>query len=222
MLPCSPAAWAAPKAGTANSVADTATAPRPARPRRPAPPGPLSIATATRSWHRSPCSAPRGRAGQGARFGRCEDWTLGNSSTISIGRMGRVHKSEYAGSTDCSAPCQEQLARTCRRGAAYPACRGADSHFGFPPHTLFASIAGLPGAAPMHHPLPPLISAEQIHRRIGELAEQIAPAYRGEPLTIIGVLTGSLMFLSDLVRRLEVPLRIGFIQASSYRGTATS
>jgi len=74
----------------------------------------------------------------------------------------------------------------------------------------------------MHHALPPLITAEQIHRRIGELAEQIAPAYRGEPLTIIGVLTGSLMFLSDLVRRLDVPLRIGFIQASSYRGTATA
>ena len=73
----------------------------------------------------------------------------------------------------------------------------------------------------MHHVLPVLITAEQIHQRIGELAKQIAPAYRGDPLTIIGVLTGSLMFLSDLVRRLDVPLRIGFIQASSYRGTAT-
>jgi hypoxanthine phosphoribosyltransferase len=73
----------------------------------------------------------------------------------------------------------------------------------------------------MHPALPVLITAEQIHRRIGELAEQIAPAYRGQPLTILGVLTGSLMFLSDLVRRLDVPLRIGFIQASSYRGTAT-
>jgi hypoxanthine phosphoribosyltransferase len=73
----------------------------------------------------------------------------------------------------------------------------------------------------MHHELPVLITAEQIHRRIGELAEQIAPAYRGQPLTIIGVLTGSLMFMADLVRRLDVPLRLGFIQASSYRGTAT-
>lgn len=73
----------------------------------------------------------------------------------------------------------------------------------------------------MHPALPVLITAEQIHRRIGELAEQIAPAYRGEPLTILGVLTGSLMFLSDLVRRLDVPLRIGFIQASSYSGATT-
>src|SRR5437016_99991 len=73
----------------------------------------------------------------------------------------------------------------------------------------------------MSRTLPVLISAEQIDRRVGELAAQIAPHYRGQPLTIVGVLTGSLMFLSDLVRRLDVPLRIGFIQASSYRGTAT-
>jgi hypoxanthine phosphoribosyltransferase len=69
--------------------------------------------------------------------------------------------------------------------------------------------------------LPVLISAEQIHQRVGALAEEIAPHYRGMSLTIVGVLTGSLMFLSDLVRRLDVPLRIGFIQASSYRGAAT-
>ena len=38
--------------------------------------------------------------------------------------------------------------------------------------------------------LPVLISAEQIHRRVGELAAEIAPAFRGRPLTIVGVLTG--------------------------------
>jgi hypoxanthine phosphoribosyltransferase len=69
--------------------------------------------------------------------------------------------------------------------------------------------------------LPVLISAEQIHQRVGELAAEIAPGYRGRALTIVGVLTGSLMFLSDLVRRLDVPLRIGFVQASSYRGATT-
>jgi hypoxanthine phosphoribosyltransferase len=73
----------------------------------------------------------------------------------------------------------------------------------------------------MSHSLPVLISAEQIHRRVCAMAEQIAPEYRGRPLTIVGVLTGSLMFLADLVRRLDVPLRISFIQASSYHGTAT-
>src|SRR5687768_15337674 len=67
-----------------------------------------------------------------------------------------------------------------------------------------------------------LISAEQIHGRVAELAKEIAPHYRDRPLTIVGVLTGSLMFLADLVRRLDLPLRIGFIQASSYRGSATT
>ncbi|MBI1830853.1 MAG: hypoxanthine phosphoribosyltransferase [Planctomycetes bacterium] len=67
-----------------------------------------------------------------------------------------------------------------------------------------------------------LITTEKIQERIDQLARQIAPEYRDRPLTIVGVLTGSLMFLADLVRRLDVPLRIGLIQASSYRGKSTT
>lgn len=67
-----------------------------------------------------------------------------------------------------------------------------------------------------------LISAERIQARIGELAEQIAADYQGRAVTIVGVLTGCLMFLADLVRRLELPLRIDLIQASSYRGAVTA
>src|SRR5438876_3839774 len=51
---------------------------------------------------------------------------------------------------------------------------------------------------------------------------QIAYDFREcRPVTIVGVLTGSLMFLADLVRHLDLPLRIGLIQASSYRGATT-
>ena len=64
-----------------------------------------------------------------------------------------------------------------------------------------------------------LIPAARIQERVAELAGQIAADYHGRPVTIVGVLTGSLMFLADLVRRLDLPLRIGLIQASSYRGT---
>lgn len=53
------------------------------------------------------------------------------------------------------------------------------------------------------------------------LAATIEAEYQGEPLTIIGVLTGSLMLLADLVRQIDMPLRVGLIQASSYRGRAT-
>jgi hypoxanthine phosphoribosyltransferase len=66
-----------------------------------------------------------------------------------------------------------------------------------------------------------LITPGQIQERLSELAREIAPQYQDRPLTIVGVLTGSLMFVADLVRRLEVPLRIGLIQASSYRGKTT-
>jgi hypoxanthine phosphoribosyltransferase len=67
-----------------------------------------------------------------------------------------------------------------------------------------------------------LIPAERIQQRVGELAGQIVADYQGRPVTIVGVLTGCLMFLADLVRRLDLSLRIDLIQASSYRGAATT
>lgn len=67
-----------------------------------------------------------------------------------------------------------------------------------------------------------LLSADEIQRRIAEMAQQIARDYRGQSVTIIGVLTGCLMFLADLVRHLDLPLRIGLLQASSYRGATTT
>lgn len=67
-----------------------------------------------------------------------------------------------------------------------------------------------------------LIPAERIRQRVAELAEHIKRDYHDQPVTIVGVLVGSLMFLADLVRHLELPLRIALIQASSYRGAATT
>ncbi len=66
-----------------------------------------------------------------------------------------------------------------------------------------------------------LISTEEIDKRVKELAEEITRDYQGQSLTIIGILTGSLMFVADLIRQLPIPLKLGFIQASSYRGSAT-
>jgi hypoxanthine phosphoribosyltransferase len=67
-----------------------------------------------------------------------------------------------------------------------------------------------------------LLSAEQIQKRVGELARQIAEDYRGRAVTIVGVLTGSLVFLADLIRRIDLPLKVGLLQASSYRGATTT
>jgi hypoxanthine phosphoribosyltransferase len=66
-----------------------------------------------------------------------------------------------------------------------------------------------------------LLSAERIQERVAELAREIARDYGKQPVTIVGVLTGCLMFLADLVRHLDLPLRIDLVQASSYRGPNT-
>jgi hypoxanthine phosphoribosyltransferase len=67
-----------------------------------------------------------------------------------------------------------------------------------------------------------LIPAERIQERVVDLARQIAADFRDRPVTIVGVLTGSLIFLADLIRHLDLPLRVGLIQASSYRGGVTT
>jgi hypoxanthine phosphoribosyltransferase len=67
-----------------------------------------------------------------------------------------------------------------------------------------------------------LLPADRIQQRVTELAGEVARDYHGKPVTIVGVLTGCLMFLADLVRHLDLPLRIDLIQASSYRGATTS
>jgi hypoxanthine phosphoribosyltransferase len=66
-----------------------------------------------------------------------------------------------------------------------------------------------------------LLSESQIRGGIERLAGEIGRHYAGRPLTIIGVLTGSVVFVADLIRRIDLPLRVGVIQARSYRGPAT-
>lgn len=63
-----------------------------------------------------------------------------------------------------------------------------------------------------------LISEQQVQARVAEMAHDINAQYDGKPLTIIGIMTGSIILLSDLIRQLTMPLRVGVVQASSYRG----
>jgi hypoxanthine phosphoribosyltransferase len=64
-----------------------------------------------------------------------------------------------------------------------------------------------------------LLTEAEIHAGIVNLAQQLSQRYGETPLTIVGVLTGSLVFMADLIRQLRMPLRVGLVQASSYRGT---
>jgi len=66
-----------------------------------------------------------------------------------------------------------------------------------------------------------LLTEDELREGVDRLSRQIAAQWGQRPMTIIGVLTGCIVFLADLIRRLDVPLRVDLIQASSYRG-ATS
>ncbi len=63
-----------------------------------------------------------------------------------------------------------------------------------------------------------LIDESAVQQGVARLARAIASDYPQQPLTIIGIMTGSLVLLADLIRQLDLPLRVGVIQASSYRG----
>jgi hypoxanthine phosphoribosyltransferase len=67
-----------------------------------------------------------------------------------------------------------------------------------------------------------LISTSEIQQRVEAIASEINRDFAGKPFTVVGILTGSLVFLADLIRRIEVPLQIGLLQASSYRGPTTT
>ena len=63
-----------------------------------------------------------------------------------------------------------------------------------------------------------LLTEQQLREGVQRLAHEISTHYGDQGLTIIGVLTGSVVLLADLIRFLEMPLRVGVVQASSYRG----
>ena len=67
-----------------------------------------------------------------------------------------------------------------------------------------------------------LLDEFEIRKGIHRLAAQLNERYSQQTLTIVSIMTGSLVMLADLIRCLEMPVRISLIQASSYRGTMTS
>ncbi len=66
-----------------------------------------------------------------------------------------------------------------------------------------------------------LITETEVQQGVSRMAAQIVATYGETPLTIVGVLTGSIVLLADMIRQLTMPLRVGVVQASSYRGGMT-
>ncbi len=63
----------------------------------------------------------------------------------------------------------------------------------------------------------PMISAKSIAARIEDLSQEIHREFSGtEKLVVVGLLRGSFVFIADLVRELDLPVEVDFLEASSY------
>lgn len=89
-----------------------------------------------------------------------------------------------------------------------------------PPH-VHRSRANVP-AAYRRDVAAVLIPAPRLQRRVGELAAAISADYRGRDFVLVALLNGTVMFLADLMRRLEFPLHLDLLGVSSYRGGTAS
>lgn len=67
-----------------------------------------------------------------------------------------------------------------------------------------------------------MYSSEQIRVRVAELGRQITMDYAGKDLVLVGVLKGSVIFLSDLMREIDLNLKIDFMAVSSYKDDTVS
>ncbi len=67
-----------------------------------------------------------------------------------------------------------------------------------------------------------MITAEEIADRVKELGEQITAEYQGKQLVMVGVLKGSCVFMSDLMRHIDLSMDIDFMAVASYKDASVS
>jgi len=61
-----------------------------------------------------------------------------------------------------------------------------------------------------------LIDSDELQKRVRELGDEISKDYQGEDLLLICILRGGIMFLTDLMRSIEIPHTVDFMAVSSY------
>ena len=66
-----------------------------------------------------------------------------------------------------------------------------------------------------------VVTEDAIQAKIAELGRRIDADYGERPLTLVSVLKGSLPFMADLMRAIDIPVRIDLMEVSSYGGSAT-
>lgn len=67
-----------------------------------------------------------------------------------------------------------------------------------------------------------LINEEEITEIVARLGKQISEDYEGLDLVLVGMLKGCTPFMTDLMKKITIPVQIDFIQASSYCGTQST
>ena len=67
-----------------------------------------------------------------------------------------------------------------------------------------------------------MISKEEIEKKVYELSKQIEKDYEGEEIVIVGILKGASVFVSDLIRNIDLHVKIDFMSVSSYGNSTES
>ncbi|MDP4152415.1 MAG: hypoxanthine phosphoribosyltransferase [Bacillota bacterium] len=68
-----------------------------------------------------------------------------------------------------------------------------------------------------------LISEEKLHEKISEMGQIISEDYKDKNLLLVGILKGSVMFMTELMKNITIPAAIDFMSVSSYgKGTKSS
>lgn len=73
-----------------------------------------------------------------------------------------------------------------------------------------------------HYNMHILHGRNAIQERVAEMGREISRDYAGKEITVIGALKGCFVFMADLVRHIDVPVSIDFIEVSSYEGTTST
>ena len=69
---------------------------------------------------------------------------------------------------------------------------------------------------------PPLVEEDALQTRVHALGVEISRDYAGKQLLLVGILRGSVMFMADILRAIDVPVRVDFLAVSSYVGRDSS
>jgi len=67
-----------------------------------------------------------------------------------------------------------------------------------------------------------LFTEEEVKLKIKELARKITCDYAGQDILVVGILKGAFIFMADLVREIELPLQLDFMDVSSYGHSTVS